>query len=510
MSNVMDRMVFVTGFARGGTSWLRDCIGSHPNVAALPRERLVFRDLMDPQAIRSYFERETVDIRADARLIVNKAPANAPNIGFAARSFPESKFVFIIRDPRDVLVSHQRGAQEWMGGANSTVEGCMKKIEAYYRGWQEAKDLKNVLLVRYEDLHQNFFVTMKRVLDFIEISSSPEILASIYQLNNFKAQTKRSNTEDRNSAKRKGVIGEWAVNLSGSDKDWYKRSKFFTDFMKDQDYHWKLNIYENILQAMLDAGANFLTEEDLHQFRLDPKRINIALQHDIDYLNKEASIQSVRDAADINAKYNIPSAFNFLPLDDNRYKPDGTEKVVRLVNYIRERAPNSYLGLHLNAFEKYYPPDAPEILTDDFPFRDEIGAYIDRMVDDYDKIGVYFKTATAHGYGRGNKLPNNKGTPLVVERLSNHGITLFDVGLRPKIKKYVPMRAAITDVGGTLKSMHFTSGFELTDQRLYKSFPPGTFIRFLSHPGNYPVDKPLTVIMRAFWTKTSAADVNQE
>lgn len=510
MSNVMDRMVFVTGFARGGTSWLRDCIGSHPNVAALPRERLVFRDLMDSQAIRSYFERETVDIRADARLIVNKAPANAPNIGFAARSFPESKFVFIIRDPRDVLVSHQRGAQEWMGGANSTVEGCMKKIEAYYRGWQEAKDLKNVLLVRYEDLHQNFFVTMKRVLDFIEISSSPEILASIYQLNNFKAQTKRSNTEDRNSAKRKGVIGEWAVNLSGSDKDWYKRSKFFTDFMKDQNYHWKLNTYENILQAMLDAGANFLTEEDMHQFRLDPKRINIALQHDIDYLNTDVSIQSVRDAADINAKYNIPSAFNFLPLDDNRYQPGGTEKVVQLVNYIKERAPKSYVGLHVNAFEKYYPPNAPEILTDDFPYRDEIEAYIDRMVVDYGKIGVSFRTATAHGYGRGQKLPNNQMTPMVEEKLRMKGISLFDVNLRRQLIATAGSGAALTDVGGSLKPRRIPGGHDLTDARTYSLLPDGAFLRFLSHPGNYPVDKPLTVIMRYFGAKAPAPESDQE
>ena len=83
-SSVMERMVFITGFARGGTSWLRDCIGAHPDIAILPRERVVFRDMETADKIRAYFEHETEELRGQGKLIANKAPANAPHLAWAA------------------------------------------------------------------------------------------------------------------------------------------------------------------------------------------------------------------------------------------------------------------------------------------------------------------------------------------------------------------------------------------------------------------------------------------
>src|SRR5690606_8748745 len=129
-------------------------------------------------------------------------------IGKAARAFPEARFIFIIRDPRDVLTSHQRGTKKWMAGKNSTVEGCMAKIQSYYDGWADAEGLPNVMLIRYEDLHQNFYETMREIFRFTGLESDQEILDEIYNKNNFGAQTSRANVEDGDSAKRKGVVGE--------------------------------------------------------------------------------------------------------------------------------------------------------------------------------------------------------------------------------------------------------------------------------------------------------------
>jgi len=54
----MRNMIFVTGFARGGTSWLRDRIGSHSNVQILPGERTEFGEFSDFGDIRPHFEKE--------------------------------------------------------------------------------------------------------------------------------------------------------------------------------------------------------------------------------------------------------------------------------------------------------------------------------------------------------------------------------------------------------------------------------------------------------------------
>ena len=186
---VMSKMIFVTGFARGGTSWLRDCIAAHPDIAKIPGEMVLFRDIKDRESIEQAIEEAILQNNLNAPFYVNKAPANAPYIGKACRLFPDAKFIFIIRDPRDVFISHKRGEQKWMGGKNSIVVGCMHKIEKYYNGYIEASDSDNVLLVRYEDLHQNFIDTMMKVYKFIGVDNSPLIIQDVFRKTNFIAVT---------------------------------------------------------------------------------------------------------------------------------------------------------------------------------------------------------------------------------------------------------------------------------------------------------------------------------
>lgn len=493
----MQNMVFITGFARGGTSWLRDCVGSHPDIAILPRERVVFRDMKHPDDLRAYFERETAGLSNQARFIVNKAPANAPHVGRAARAFPESRFIFIIRDPRDVLVSHQRGTQAWMGGANSTVEGCMAKTQKYYEGWLDARDLPNVMLVRYEDVHQDFFSTMRRIFEFIGVDGGPDVLEEIFEANSFQARTNRSNVEDRSSARRKGVIGEWALQLKPKEIEWYHKSKFYNDFMARHGYGWTTNTYRNILSAMREAGVHFLTEDDLLARRLNPERPNVALQHDIDYLSHQWCVDSVRRTAEIDAGFGIPAGYNFLPLDDRRYQPGGKATVLPLVEHVLRSNPKSYVGLHVNACERFYPPDAPDAGAEP-PELGEIIDYARRQANDYRAEGIDLRIATAHGYGRAKKLPNNRDTPQVGRALAEEGILLFDTTVRRDLMHAASHACALTDVGGVLKPRGLNNGHELTDPRAYSSLPGGSFLRFLTHPGNYSAEAPCTVAMRVF------------
>lgn len=510
--SVMRRMVFVTGFARGGTSWLRDCIGSHPDIAVLPDERVVFRDIKDTDEIRDYFERETAEISESIPFIVNKAPANAPYLGTAARAFPESRFIFIIRDPRDVLVSHQRGTMAWMGGANSTVKGCMSKTQHYYSGWQDAEGLPNVMLVRYEDLHQDFFETSKRIFEFIGVSARDETLTEVYAKNNFTARTKRANVEDRSDARRKGVVGEWAQQLKKREIKWYRKSAFFSEFLRTHGYDSAPNTYANIVDAMMEAGVHFLSEEDLLARRIVSDRPNIVLQHDIDLLRKPWCVKSVKRTAAIEAERGLVAAYNFLPLDDPRYRRyrgwsqklnllldrrSDSEVVTDLIKSVSSINPRAYIGLHVNACERFYPINAPEVLGEPEDL-DKIRAYLRKQVQDYRDAGVDFRIATAHGYGRGKRLPNNRDTPEIATDIADLGILLFDTSIRLDLAEQASHDCSISDVGGVVKPIKLGNGFGLTDPRAYEALPPGSFLRFLTHPGNYPVDVPSTVTMRTF------------
>jgi len=496
IASIMSKMVFITGFARGGTSWLRDCIGSHPDIGVLPTERTVFRDLADYNAIPEYFEQEVPESQRTKRFIVNKAPANAPFVGRAAKAFPESRFIFIIRDPRDVLVSHQRGNKAWMKGKNSTVEGCMEKIQGYFEGWHEAEGLSNALLVRYEDLHQNFYATMQRIFAFIGLEADDALIAEVYARNNFTAQTSRSNKEDPDSAKRKGVIGEWATHLKPSEVAWYDKTPFFRDFMLTHGYGHPAHTYANIIDAMKEGGSHFLSEEDLLDRRLDGACANVVLQHDIDYLNKPWCFESVVRTAEIEAKLDVPAAYNFLSLDDPRYSAKTKKATLELMARVCEINPRAYLGLHVNVCERFYPPKAADVKNP--PDLDLILAYLHEQLDAYADAGIQFRIATAHGYGREKRLPNNRDTPEIEIELRKRDVLLFDTTIRSELMRASEYVCAITDVGGILKPRRFGHGYMLTDSAAYASLPKRAFLRVLTHPGNYHVDLPSALAMRVF------------
>jgi len=482
-------MIFVTGFARGGTSWLRSCIAFHPQVDSIPREMVVFRDSTTREQVESAVA-EAVEANglSNARF-VNKAPANAPFAGKACRMFPEAKFVFIIRDPRDVFVSHKRGTKDWMRGSNSEVDGCMQKIRTYYEGYLGAADCRNLLLVRYEDLHQRFEPTMASVFEFLELPFDETLLNECYQANNFLTVAGR-HVERRDSATRMGVIGGWAEHLSRSEADWYRKERFWSDFMAEHGYRWEAPGYRRILQAMSEAGVYGMDEEALLEAKLATDRPNVLLLHDIDLLADKGGIQSLLRTAEIENEFGYPGFFNFLPLDDPRYKGVCEKDIIRTIRDIRQVSPKAIIALHLNAAERFFPREMPEV-SDDHPDMAKAVDYLHRQIDAYEKHGIRFRVASAHGYGRKKKKPNNRDSHLFTEELAKRGIQMYDTRLRPAVDSAATCVTAYNDVGGPLTVRRMAVPGDVDEAETYRRFPDGGLIRFLTHPGNYPIDRPL-------------------
>ncbi len=490
----LNRMIFVTGFARGGTSWLRTCISSHPEIQMIPREMPLFREHhSNRRAVEQAIEKAIRDNDLTGPCFVNKAPANAPFVGKAARTLPESKFVFIIRDPRDVFISHKRGNQKWMGGRNSTVSGCMGKIQRYYEGYLDAADLPNVLMVAYEQLHQDFHATMARVFRFIGVDTDKAMLDQVFEKNRFWTVASR-HREDRASSRRKGVVGDWVEFLSADEQQWFKENAYWIEFMADHGYSWQYPSYEKIFQAMLEANVHFLDEGDLIDQRFDSSGLNVFVANDIDLLNKR-TLRSVLDAAALESRLGIPAVFYFLPLDDPRYSALRSRQIVELIKQIRQMGPHLSVGLHLNAAERFFPADAPD-LGNDHPDIAKVIAYLHEQIDAYAKHGIKFRTATAHGYGRRKKRPNNRDTPVLAEELAKRGILMWDTRLRQDLVRRIEHFAFCTDVGGAVSFLRMPNNGSPLDSETYRCFPPGSAMHVLIHPGNYDVNRALTLGIR--------------
>lgn len=492
-------MIFVTGFARGGTSWLRTCVAAHPDITMIPHEMPIFREHhADHHAIDRLVTEAIESKGLSGTRFVNKAPANAPWVGKTAATVPEAKFLFIIRDPRDVFISHKRGNQEWMRGANSTVHGCMDKIERYYEGYREGSQLPNLMLVRYEDLHQDFHETMRRVYEFVGVSTDRKFLNAAADKCNFWRMASSRHQENRDSPNRKGVVGDWINFLEPHERRWYQRSTYWSNFMRDYGYDWSEVTYESILRAMCEAGIESLDEDDVLELHLHEGRPNLLLLHDIDLLKTEESRSQVLALAQIEGDLGLASIFNFLPLDDMRYEPLREDQIVDFIKEVQRRAPRGSIGIHLNAAERFFPHDMPDTSTDDPLIAEKMTqaiAYLHKQLDDYERHGITFRFGTAHGYGRGAKEPNN-ASEVFRHELGKRGVRLFDNDLRLKIQERAFSESRLHDVGGALTTKRFPNNGRVDDPETYRRFPSGSLINFLIHPGNYDIAKPLTLGLR--------------
>jgi len=145
----MHDLVFILGAGRSGTNLLTFAFDREsPDFANLGENRYVWTykqaerrsdqrraDEMTPQTrdyLHRYFAMRAERLGPQARVLLDKTPSNAFRIPFISAVFPEAKFIHIVRDGRDNLLSRSRQwkAQEPEEAASanpmSTVSGKLR------------------------------------------------------------------------------------------------------------------------------------------------------------------------------------------------------------------------------------------------------------------------------------------------------------------------------------------------------------------------------------------------
>lgn len=193
--------VFLVGFPRSGTTLLDQILSSHPRLEVL-EEKDNLQDLLrdfvtsdvglerlqalDSAALepyrRQYWARvaEALPQRDPARMFVDKLPLNTLFMPLIARLFPQARFVFALRDPRDVVLScfmRAFGLNEAMrhfltlAGTAELYAGVMEI------GIRSHKRLAGqVHLIRYESLVDDLEGEARRLCAFLGLDWDPAML----------------------------------------------------------------------------------------------------------------------------------------------------------------------------------------------------------------------------------------------------------------------------------------------------------------------------------------------
>jgi hypothetical protein len=167
--------------------------------------------------------------------------------GYSYRELPTDKseyagkkIIFLVRDIRDILVSHYFQATKRVGSFNGNISdfirhdkyGAMKIITFYNIWYENMSKPRGFLLVRYEDIHKNPEKITASVLSFLgldgiedDIIRTSAEFASFRNLKNLEKEDyfqsdkiRPADTQDDESYKvRKGLIGGYRSYLSKAD-----------------------------------------------------------------------------------------------------------------------------------------------------------------------------------------------------------------------------------------------------------------------------------------------------
>jgi hypothetical protein len=229
------RPIFVLGLQRSGTTWLANLLASHPDIAAVAaadhngvHESIFFSHFarafgawQDAHAREAFTEAfgqsdywlltglpvselsaivadaashaevfcatmERVAAAQGAAAWVEKSPHHALMSPEIATSVPGARFVMVLRDTREMILSRLSGfGRQPPTGAKRAADLARAAIvnTLFARSFRRLARRGDHLLVRYEDLRSSPAQESRRILEFLELDA-PEIpLASAFEAN---------------------------------------------------------------------------------------------------------------------------------------------------------------------------------------------------------------------------------------------------------------------------------------------------------------------------------------
>ncbi|HTV71950.1 MAG TPA: sulfotransferase [Rhizobiaceae bacterium] len=259
----LSKGAFLCGFARGGTTWARQVIGAHPDVfditepvtfvpararavsAELVAERIGNRLRDVPNALHGL---------SQMKRFITKSPPNSEVMSDMMAAVPGGKFIYIVRDPRDVLISHQRTGVAWTDVLRD-FDLAMNRTARFYRGFLKARGSGEVFCFRYEDLHQRFPDTFAHICDFLGLRHDTKLSHRVMRETSFASATGRNHEEATGKHARRGVIRDWANHLTYSDATAFRGDPLWTEMMAEHGYDWRTVSIASLLGDARSAGV---------------------------------------------------------------------------------------------------------------------------------------------------------------------------------------------------------------------------------------------------------------
>ena len=225
-----DRLVFIVGSPRSGTTWLQRMMGAHPAVATGQETDLLNRfcqnlygtwdnQLSDPEEwqrrrhkglpavlteeefdalVLELTERvycKVLSLRPGATVVLDKNPEYSLCVPLIRRMYPESAVIHLVRDGRDVASSLLAASRGWGADwAPRQLGRAAQKWRSYVESAMRAAQSGRYLEIRYEDLRADGAHVLRECLEFAGVAAPAEQCAEIVA--RFELQSARDRIDD--------------------------------------------------------------------------------------------------------------------------------------------------------------------------------------------------------------------------------------------------------------------------------------------------------------------------
>lgn len=158
--------------------------------------------------IEHYLRTKGITGSVNGHIVCEKSPPHIFHTKEILNDYPDSKFIFLIRDPRDVIASLKTCS--W-----STTNPVVNSL-VWRNGTDQMWEGKNAIVIRYEDLVSKPDEVLKKVCSFLNIVYDDKILHSstvdqVEQKNHTSANALKPISGD--------FIGGYRNKLSGPDRE---------------------------------------------------------------------------------------------------------------------------------------------------------------------------------------------------------------------------------------------------------------------------------------------------
>jgi len=173
------KLVFIVGAPRSGTTWLWGLLTSHPEIYPIVSEDI---DPSKPSVVGNkritsetglfinYSNKTIQDCvynkirKFPGKVLVEKTPKHIFYIKKIWKLFPESKIIYVIRDPRAVVSSM---LNSYFFKFADSIEDAINKYYEYNCAIFPFLNSSKVKMLKYEDLHCKTAKSIKEILEFI-------------------------------------------------------------------------------------------------------------------------------------------------------------------------------------------------------------------------------------------------------------------------------------------------------------------------------------------------------